>query len=117
MHAFKTLPLAALLALGAAFSGPVQAQAADPAKAQGTGASAPAADLTEGEIRKVDKENRKLTIRHGEIRNLQMPGMTMVFQVKDPAVLDQVKVGDKVRFRVERGATGLLVTELQAAAR
>ncbi|HLO96169.1 MAG TPA: copper-binding protein [Burkholderiaceae bacterium] len=115
MHPFKTLSLAALLALGSALS--VQAQATDPAKAQGTGASAPAADLTEGEIRKVDKENRKLTIRHGEIRNLQMPGMTMVFQVRDPAVLDQVKVGDKVRFKVERGATGLLVTELQPAAR
>ncbi|MGM9515615.1 copper-binding protein [Roseateles sp. DB2] len=102
MKAIKTLTLVALVATGAAFPAIAKAQA-----------QAQAMDMTEGEIRKIDKENKKLTIKHGEIRNLQMPGMTMVFQVKDAAVLEQVKVGDKVRFKVERGPTGLLVTDLQ----
>lgn len=104
MKAIKTLTLVALVATGAAFPAIAKAQAQ---------AQAQAMDMTEGEIRKIDKENKKLTIKHGEIRNLQMPGMTMVFQVKDAAVLEQVKVGDKVRFKVERGPTGLLVTDLQ----
>jgi Cu(I)/Ag(I) efflux system protein CusF len=58
--------------------------------------------LTEGEVRKVDKEAGKITLKHGEIKNLDMPGMTMVFQVKDPAMLEGVKAGDKVSFTVDR---------------
>jgi Cu(I)/Ag(I) efflux system periplasmic protein CusF len=57
---------------------------------------------TEGEVRKVDKEAGKITLKHGEIKNLDMPGMTMVFQVKDPAMLETVKAGDKVSFTVDR---------------
>ena len=76
---------------------------------------AAAADMTEGEIRKVDKDTKKITIKHGEIKNLDMPGMTMLFQVKDPAMLDRVKVGDKVKFKAEKAATGIVVTEIQMA--
>ena len=65
-------------------------------------AQSAAASLSEGEIRKVDKEAKKLTIRHGPLSNLDMPAMTMVFQVKDPTMLDQVKVGDKIRFEADR---------------
>jgi Cu(I)/Ag(I) efflux system periplasmic protein CusF len=54
--------------------------------------------LSDGEIRKVDKAGKKLTIKHGPLQNIDMPPMTMVFQVKDPKMLDQVKVGDKVKF-------------------
>ena len=76
-------------------------------------ASAPA-DMTEGEVRKVDKDARKVTIKHGEIRNLDMPPMTMVFQVKDATLLDKVKPGDKVRFAAEKGASGaIVVTDMQ----
>lgn len=60
------------------------------------------ARLTDGEVRKVDKETGKVTIKHGPLENLGMPAMTMVFQVKDPGLLDQVKAGDKVRFRAEQ---------------
>ena len=60
------------------------------------------APLTEGEVRKVDKDAKKLTIRHGPIANLEMPAMTMVFQVKDPALLEQVKAGDKITFAAEK---------------
>jgi Cu/Ag efflux protein CusF len=53
-----------------------------------------------GEIRKIDKELGKLTIKHGAIKHLDMPPMTMVFQVKEKSDLDQVKLGDKVEFSV-----------------
>ncbi|MDL5034681.1 copper-binding protein [Pelomonas sp. APW6] len=116
MQTFKTAASLAALTLGA-LAGAAQGQAKMPAQTPGAGASSPvpAVELTEGEIRKIDKDQRKLTLRHGEIKHLQMPGMTMVFQVRDPAMLEQVKVGDKVRFRVERGPTGLVVTDLQPA--
>ena len=56
------------------------------------------AALSDGEVRKVDKDAKKITIKHGPIEKLEMPAMTMVFQVKDPAMLDKVKAGDKVKF-------------------
>jgi Cu(I)/Ag(I) efflux system protein CusF len=71
------------------------------------------AEMTEGEIRKIDRANKKITIKHGEIKNLDMPGMTMVFQVKDPVMLDTVKVGDKVRFRVEKEGGAFVITNIQ----
>ena len=74
-----------------------------------------ASDMTDGEIRKVDKGTLKLTIKHGEIKNLDMPGMTMLFQVKDAAMLDMVKPGDKVKFRAEKAGGGIVVTEIQVA--
>ena len=76
---------------------------------------AAAGEMTEGEIRKVDKDTKKITIKHGEIKNLDMPGMTMLFQVKDPAMLDRVKAGDKIKFKAEKAATGIVVTEIQMA--
>ena len=71
------------------------------------------AALAEGEIRRVDKEAKKLTIKHGPISNLDMPAMTMVFQVKDTAMLDQVKVGDKVKFQAEKNGGQYVVTKIQ----
>ncbi|MDI4635228.1 copper-binding protein [Pelomonas sp. V22] len=115
MNAIKTLTLASLIVAGASLAGTAAAQAMDHSKMHGTAASASAAEMTEGEIKKIDKDNKKLTIKHGDIRNLDMPGMTMVFQVKDPAMVDQVKVGDKVRFVVEKTASGFVVTELARA--
>ena len=70
-------------------------------------------EMTEGEIRKVDKEFKKITIKHGEIKHLDMPAMTMVFQIKDPAVLDQIKAGDKVKFLVEKTGGAFVITEIQ----
>lgn len=69
--------------------------------------------LSEGEIRKIDRDSKKITLKHGEIKNLDMPGMTMVFQLREAAMADQLKVGDKVRFRAEKAASGFMVTELQ----
>jgi len=74
-----------------------------------------AAALSEGEIKKVDKDTGKLTIKHGPLNNLNMPGMTMAFKVQEPAMLEQVKAGDQVRFRVERLSGTYTVTKLEAA--
>ena len=71
--------------------------------------------MTEGEVRKVDLESKKITLKHGAIKNLDMPPMTMVFQVKDAAMLDKVKTGDKVRFTASNDGGKMTVTELQAA--
>jgi len=74
------------------------------------------AALSEGEVRKVDKANGKVTLKHGEIRNLDMPPMTMVFTVTDKALLDKVKAGDKVRFAADKDATGqYIVIAIEAA--
>jgi len=78
-------------------------------------AQAATGEMTEGEVRKVDKENKKLTLKHGEIKSLEMPPMTMVFQVKDAAMLDKVQAGDKVRFKVEKIGSSFVVTEINAA--
>jgi len=74
-----------------------------------------AAPMTDGEVRKVDMETKKITIRHGAIENLGMPPMTMVFQVKDPALLDQVKAGDKIRFNAEKSGGAFTVTRIESA--
>ena len=74
-----------------------------------------ASALSEGEIRKVDENAQKITIRHGPLTNLGMPAMTMVFHVKDPTMLSRVKAGDKVRFRAEKVNGALTVTEIEPA--
>jgi Cu(I)/Ag(I) efflux system protein CusF len=74
---------------------------------------AAAAELTSGEIRKVDSDAAKVTIRHEPIKSLDMPSMTMVFKVKDKSMLDTLKVGDKVKFRAIDDGGALTVTELQ----
>lgn len=72
-----------------------------------------ASAATDGEIKKIDKEAGKITIKHGPINNLQMPGMTMVFRAADPAMLNQVKEGDKVKFHVEKMSGALTVTKIE----
>ncbi|MSQ49061.1 MAG: copper-binding protein [Betaproteobacteria bacterium] len=71
------------------------------------------AALTDGEIRKVDKDAKKITIKHGPIQSLDMPAMTMVFQVKDPGLLEQVKAGDKVKFATEKLGGAFAVTWIE----
>ena len=69
--------------------------------------------MSEGEIRKIDPAAKKITIKHGELKNLDMPAMTMVFQVKDPAMLDKAKVGDKVKFRADKVNGAFTVVEIE----
>ena len=73
------------------------------------------ATMTEGEVRKIDRDSRKITLKHAEITNLDMPAMTMVFQVRDPALLERVKQGDKVRFHAEKMNDAMVVTAIEQA--
>ena len=73
------------------------------------------AGLADGVIRKVDKDAKKITIKHGPIQSLDMPAMTMVFQVKEPAMLEQVKAGDKVKFATEKLGGAYTVTKIEKA--
>ena len=91
MNPFRTLALTAWLAVAS---------------------MAVAADMTDGEVRKIDKGANKITLKHAEIKSIDMPPMTMVFQVKDPAMLDAVKAGDKVKFAVEMKGTAIILTEI-----
>ncbi len=88
------------------------ASAVDHAAHHGSSTSAPQSD---GEVRKVDKAQGKLTLRHGPLENLSMPGMTMVFKVADPKMLDSVKEGDKVKFTAEKVNGAFTVTAIQPA--
>lgn len=81
----------------------------------GAAASVLAAGPYEGEIRKVDKSAAKITIKHGPMAKLDMPPMTMVFQVKDKALLDVAKPGDKVTFDAEKAGGAYVVTQIEAA--
>ena len=71
--------------------------------------------LTEGEVRKVDRDAKKITIKHGPMPKLDMPAHTMVFQVADPAMLEQVKAGDKVRFEAEKVGGAFRLTKIEKA--
>ncbi len=71
--------------------------------------------LSDAEVKKIDKSQGKITLKHGPIDNLGMPGMTMVFKVQDASMLDQVKAGDNVRFMADKMNGALVVTKLQMA--
>jgi Cu(I)/Ag(I) efflux system periplasmic protein CusF len=88
---------------------------ADDAHHKGATAGSTSAAMADGEIRKVDKDAKKITIKHGPLQGLDMPAMTMVFQVADPAMLEQVKAGDKVKFQAEKIGGGYRVTQIQPA--
>jgi Cu/Ag efflux protein CusF len=110
---FLLLPTLAALAASPAWS---QAPAAhDHAHGQAKAAPAAAGPVADGEVRKVDKANGKVTIKHGEIKSLNMPPMTMVYPVTDAAMLDNVKAGDKVKFTATSEAGKLTVTGIKPA--
>lgn len=79
------------------------------------GEVAGALPMAEAEVRKVDAGAGKITLKHGDIKNLDMPPMTMVFQVKDPALLGKVKAGDKVRFTADKLNGAYTVMSIEAA--
>jgi len=71
--------------------------------------------MTDGEVRKIDKDAGKITIKHGEIRHMDMPGMTMVFVVKDKALLDNTTAGAKIQFMAMNENGQMTVTDIQPA--
>ena len=115
------IPLAAsllVLGTGSALAQAPAAAAADshsshhPAAAAST---APQAELSEGEITRWDPRTLRLTLKHGEIKNLEMPPMTMVFRVADASVVGDLKPGDKVRFRAEQISGAYHVQRIEKA--
>ena len=100
----KWIPLLAALAIAT----PLYAQPVIPPAVQ-------ASAMSEGVVRKIDAANGKITLKHGPIVNLDMPGMTMVFRVQPPELLNTVKVGDTVKFHAESISGTYTVTAIQAA--
>jgi Cu/Ag efflux protein CusF len=84
-------------------------------EAQGSGEATAAAPMADGEVRKVDKDAGKVTLKHGPLSNLDMPGMTMVFKAADPNMLDGLKEGDQVRFSADRINGAISVTRIEMA--
>lgn len=116
MKNFKTLLILTAM-LGATVSAQTDKRASGgavaPVDARQKAATPDAADMVEGEVRKVDKNAQKITLKHGEIKNLGMPGMTMIFRVKDATLLDKVKKGDKIRFKAENSKGAIVVTAIE----
>ena len=111
--------LSILVAVAAlAVAGAASAQAVAPADSHASHHGSelkPAEGYTEAEVRKVDKEAGKITLKHGAIANLDMPPMSMVFRARDAALLEGIKQGDKVRFKAEKIDGALTVTALEPA--
>lgn len=100
--------------LSASLLSPI-AHAADEHSAHHAKASAPAAgaEMTDGEVRKIDREAGKLTLKHADIKSLDMPAMTMVFHVRDKTLLDKLQVGTRIQFQAVSEAGKFVVTELK----
>ena len=112
MKLFSLITTAAVAFSGTAFA---QTSAADHAAHHPAAAPAASAPTSDGEVRKVDKEQGKVTLKHGPIANLDMPGMTMVFKVADPKMLDNRKPGDKVKFAASNKGGDITVTAIEMA--
>lgn len=103
--------------LGLALGAPACAQSPAP-QAQGTPAAKAKAkvssEMYEGQVRRVNKETRRVTLAHGPLKAFDMPPMTMAFPVKDASQLASLKEGDKVRFALEKSGDDLLITRIEA---
>lgn len=115
MRAIKQIVIAAAVATAGILSIGAHAQSHGHTGGHASAGSEAATDMTEAEVRKVDKDNKKITLKHGAIKNLDMPPMTMVFNVNDAAMLDKVQAGDKVRFKASGEGGKFTVTDLQSA--
>jgi Cu/Ag efflux protein CusF len=72
-----------------------------------------AAEFTQGEVKKIDLQQKKITIKHEELKNLGMPAMTMVFAVSDDALFAKAKQGQAIEFVAEKVNGKLTVTEIK----
>ena len=109
-------PIVMASILVATFALPAFADDSNHRKDDAIESSTQASSLADGEVRKVDKDAQKITVRHGALPELDMPKpMTMVYRVKDPAMLDKVKAGDKVKFRAAKIAGAFTLTTIEPA--
>lgn len=112
--AMKIQKLSVLSALVLSLTWPVLGHSQSAAEQVDAAAKAPVA-LTVGEVKRVDLDGGKVTIKHGEIKNLDMPPMTMVFVAKDRSQLASLKAGDKVNFVATNEAGKYIAAEIQVA--
>lgn len=110
LHHFAA-SLASLVLIGGATI--AHGQTAAPAPATAAASTTVSLPLVEAEVRKVDLRASKITLKHGDIPNLDMPPMTMVFAVEDAALLDQLKPGDRVKFTADKRLGSYTVLTLQ----
>lgn len=112
MKKFKTAWASLAIALSFGAAGPVLAQMP---MDHGKMVMSATPDMTDGEVKKIDKDAGKITIKHGEIKHMEMPRMTMVFVAKDKALLDKATVGAKIRFMATNENGQMTVTDIQPA--
>ena len=94
------LPAVAVLAIAIGLSAPAYSQST----------------MVDGQVTKIDESAGKITLKHGPIKKFDMDdGMTMVFRVHDPAMLKQVKVGDKIKFEADKVNGQFTVMKIQKA--
>jgi Cu(I)/Ag(I) efflux system protein CusF len=108
----KLSRILAAVVLANAFVSSAQTAPASGAERSASHPASAAAPRTDGEIRKIDKELGKLTLRHGPMPNLDMPAMTMIFRMADPKLLEGLKEGDKVKFNAEKVNGAFTVTTI-----
>jgi Cu(I)/Ag(I) efflux system periplasmic protein CusF len=116
MKTLPTLALIGLLSSGAfAQTAAPAASATSAAQPSASALAMPAKDMAEAEVRKIDKDAKKVTLKHGPIKNLDMPGMTMVFQVRDMSLFDKLVVGENILFTAEQLQGAYVVTGAEKA--
>lgn len=114
MKSMKTIRLAVVLCLCLPLvNAHAYADNASPAGQDNAATVNTMTDATDGEIIKIDKSSNKVTIKHGPIKNLDMPGMSMVFKIKEPSMLDKLEPGNKVKFRAEKANGAIYVVDIQ----
>ena len=109
----SAIAFAVLIAAGGALAQGTTATTTKDSRSGQHAAESKTGAYSEGEVRKVDKEAGKITLKHGPIANLDMPAMSMVFRAKDPAMLDKVKTGDKIRFKADKIQGAITLTEIE----
>ncbi len=106
----STLILSATLS---AFATGSFAQATAPAAVPAQASAPMVKEMADAEVRRVDKDAKKVTLKHGPIKSLDMPSMTMVFQVRDEKLLNQLAAGDKIKFSAEQLQGAYVVTAIE----
>ena len=110
---FTVIAWASIASTSAIASGDHKSHAGHGDAAKTTATKEAGGAMSDGEVRRIDRAQGKITLKHGEIKNLDMSPMTMVFRVNDPALLDRVKEGDRVGFSADKIGGEFTVTGIE----
>ncbi len=117
MKSILWLGLVGVIGMGMAAIGHAAPPAAAPAQIAAADAPSASTVAAAGVVQQVKRDEGKVKINHEPIPALGWPQMSMYFRVKDKSVLDGIAAGDKVRFELEKGATGMVITRMEKAAK